>query len=256
MRGVWLEAGKTYGAIELISAHYADPARKKGKIWDCRCTKCGNRFQATGQQVLILADGCRECTPTPGQQKRRAAAESYIGHVFGQLEVIGYAGLKPSGKKRIAVMECKCLACGSITEIPLNRLKRGGAQICKYCNHAHLGSGWKLVEEASAGGSCVLGCAPDRALNKNSTTGVKGVSYMKRYGAYRAYINFRRKQYHLGTYKSLEDAAAARKAAEQRIHGGFLRWYAEAYPEEWAKLCKVSPSLLKALDEQTEEKGI
>ncbi len=170
--------------------------------------------------------------------------------------MIGYAGLKPSGKKRIAVMECKCLACGSITEIPLNRLKRGGAQICKYCNHAHLGSGWKLVEEASAGGSCVLGCAPDRALNKNSTTGVKGVSYMKRYGAYRAYINFRRKQYHLGTYKSLEDAAAARKAAEQRIHGGFLRWYAEAYPEEWAKLCKVSPSLLKALDEQTEEKGI
>lgn len=34
-------------------------------------------------------------------------------------------------------------------------------------------------------------------------------------GSYRAYITFRHKQYHLGVYASLEEAASARKEAEK-----------------------------------------
>ncbi|MEY8396201.1 hypothetical protein AALB64_15525 [Lachnospiraceae bacterium 45-P1] len=53
---------------------------------------------------------------------------------------------------------------------------------------------------------------------------------------YRAYINFQRKQYSLGLFSRIEDAVAARKEAERQIYGDFLRWYEEAYPENWERL--------------------
>ena len=72
-------------------------------------------------------------------------------------------------------------------------------------------------------------------VNRNSTTGVTGVSKTKR-GYYRAYITFRRKQYHLGEYADLKSAADARKSGEEAIYGDFVAWYAENYPEEWKKI--------------------
>ena len=54
-----------------------------------------------------------------------------------------------------------------------------------------------------------------RKTNKNSSTGVPGVSLMK--GCwYRAYINIGKKQIHLGNFDTLEEAAAARKAVENK----------------------------------------
>ena len=63
------------------------------------------------------------------------------------------------------------------------------------------------------------------ATNRNSTTGANGVSRLAD-GRYRAYINFRRKQVFLGKFLSLEDAIAARKAAEQLIYGEYLDQHA------------------------------
>ena len=34
------------------------------------------------------------------------------------------------------------------------------------------------------------------------------------------------------------DAAKARQTAEDKIYGDFLHWYAETYPENWAKINK------------------
>lgn len=53
-----------------------------------------------------------------------------------------------------------------------------------------------------------------RKRNKNSSTGVTGVC--ARHGRYRAYITVDRHQISLGYYDSIDDAIAARKAAEQR----------------------------------------
>jgi hypothetical protein len=57
-----------------------------------------------------------------------------------------------------------------------------------------------------------------RKRNKNSSTGVVGVSKLK--GRYRAYIMVNRKQISLGMYDTLKDATAARKAAEQKYFAG------------------------------------
>lgn len=58
-----------------------------------------------------------------------------------------------------------------------------------------------------------------REINRNNSTGVPGVSVFRN-GKYRAYISVGRKQIHLGFFDKLDDAKAARKAAEQRYFSG------------------------------------
>lgn len=64
-------------------------------------------------------------------------------------------------------------------------------------------------------------------LSRNNTSGHVGVS--KKKNRYISYIYFQKKRYHLGSFKLKEDAIAARKEAEEKIHGKFLEWYHETY---------------------------
>lgn len=57
-------------------------------------------------------------------------------------------------------------------------------------------------------------------LKSNNTTGVTGVSLASKGQGYRAYITVNRRRIGLGTYKTLNEAARARYAAEERY--GFL----------------------------------
>jgi hypothetical protein len=50
----------------------------------------------------------------------------------------------------------------------------------------------------------------------NNTSGVKGVSYDKNRGLWAAEIKIRGKKHFLGRFAKLEDAAAARKLAEEK----------------------------------------
>jgi len=56
-------------------------------------------------------------------------------------------------------------------------------------------------------------------LRCDSTSGVKGVSWDVR--RWKAYIDIGRKRHRLGSFKTLEDAIKARRAAEVRIFGKF-----------------------------------
>ena len=62
----------------------------------------------------------------------------------------------------------------------------------------------------------------NKKINKNSRTGITGVSiyHNKKTGEdmYRAYIVVQRKQIALGLYRDINDAIAARKAAEEKYY--------------------------------------
>lgn len=64
--------------------------------------------------------------------------------------------------------------------------------------------------------------ARNRGLAKNNTTGVTGVKID--HSKYRAAINVNKKRISLGTYKTLEQATEARKAAELKYFGEFARF--------------------------------
>lgn len=53
---------------------------------------------------------------------------------------------------------------------------------------------------------------------------IKDVSQMKS-GKYRAYINLKRKQHHLGVFDTLEEAEKARKEAEKELYKPVIKRY-------------------------------
>lgn len=55
----------------------------------------------------------------------------------------------------------------------------------------------------------------NRSLSKNNTSGVSGVSFMPKLNKWQAYICHEKKVINLGHFHTLEDAALARKKAEE-----------------------------------------
>lgn len=88
-----------------------------------------------------------------------------------------------------------------------------------------------------------------KKIRSDSSTGVTGVNPFR--GKYKAVIYFQRKKYNLGTYRTLEEAAAVRKKAEESIYGKFLEFYdkwkekADANPE-WGRENPVSVSVSRS----------
>lgn len=82
---------------------------------------------------------------------------------------------------------------------------------------------WKnKIKKAFVDGTNVRQISQDRKLNSNNKTGVKGVCWSNQKHKYRAQITFKGKKYHLGFYDKLEDAAKARKQAEEKVFGSFV----------------------------------
>ena len=63
-------------------------------------------------------------------------------------------------------------------------------------------------------------CKNPKSNNKSGYTGV----YREKDGKWRAYINFKKKRYWLGSYDDIADAVRARKRGEE-MHDSFLEWY-------------------------------
>lgn len=68
----------------------------------------------------------------------------------------------------------------------------------------------------------------NRGCRKDNVTGIKGVTLNKAAGTFTAKIIVDKKRTTLGTFRALEDAAAARQEAELRIFGEFSPLYKEA----------------------------
>lgn len=64
-----------------------------------------------------------------------------------------------------------------------------------------------------------------KKLRSDNTSGTRGVTLIKPTGKWRACITFKGQHYHLGVYPNLIDAIKARKDAEARIFGDFIKWF-------------------------------
>lgn len=230
-----MEPFSSYGSIEVLEI-----VNNRPRLYHARCKKCGNEWTAGATAILKFADRgyCGRCGKMLERERKDEEARQCVGKTFGDLTVVEYIGLKNASKGAkygVTFVKCKCDRCGSVTEMPLTRLKTRQAQICRYCGRKNLDDGRELIKECSVEGTNVISLRR-KSVNRNSSTGVTGVS--QKGNKYRAYINFKRKQYDLGLYDNKDDAAKARKAAEEKIYGEFLEWYAENYPEQWARINK------------------
>ncbi|WP_432643346.1 helix-turn-helix domain-containing protein [Acidaminococcus sp.] len=120
-------------------------------------------------------------------------------------------------------VRCQC-DCGRVRNVFLVQLYRG---LSTSCGCHHVDNPTDKQKAVRAFGREVLDAVHKHRLtikyigkkvNKNSTTGHTGVSFNKRAKKYFAYIMVNRQKIHLGYYERIEDAIAARKAAEEKYY--------------------------------------
>ena len=197
-----------------------------------KCGKCGGKSGRTHSDFLERPL-CQECVKKDVNLRREEEYRSeYVGNTVNGIQILD---IERGGKGTLADVDAICPICGKRFTTSLARIRYGGIGSCDKCAEEGLKIGHKIAHDAAVKGTCVICIKPDRALNRNSTTGHKGVSMLSS-GRYRAYINFKRKQYHLGSYDTIGEAVEARRLAEKEIYGNFLEWYAETYLEQWGKI--------------------
>ena len=162
-------------------------------------------------------------------------SEDITGKTFGRLTAI-----RPTDKiasNGAVIWECKC-SCGNITYNSIGLLKAGRVKSCGCLSTENSIKNGKYVGKTTKEEYCIAGTNINNLtakINKNNTSGIKGVYWDKQRNKWVAQIKFKGHNYHLGRYAKIEDAAEARKEAEEKKFGNFFKWYYETHPEKKKK---------------------
>ena len=154
------------------------------------------------------------------------------GQKFGRLTALEPTSLRD--KKGYVIWRCRC-DCGEEPLISYNELRYTNIQSCGCSKKNH---NKKLHTYLTHIDGTSVEMLRSKKVPKDNTTGYKGVYRIR--GRYVAKIVFRKKQYFLGTYDSIEEAAEARAEAEKILFDGvaahYQNWKDRADADaQWAK---------------------
>ena len=166
--------------------------------------------------------------------QREAAARNKIdltGKRFGRLTVLKSVPLEhPEKGGTVNGWLCRC-DCGNEKIVTPSHLLRGGTMSCGCLSLE------KNAARTNPEGRNILGryngtvvslIDPKRKLNSNNTSGVKGVYWNGRDNTWVARISVQGRRIYLGSYAKLDDAVAARKAAEDQYYAPIIEEYKAA----------------------------
>lgn len=216
--------GTTINNLKIL-----DYKREEGETYFyIECLLCGNK------KWMRLTSVIGGKTISCGCYNKTSKTEDLTGRVFGKLKVIESIGKQENGR---IYWKCQC-SCGALVNVSGHNLKNNNVQSCG-CLKKDLSvkKAEKMAQLVLEG--CVDGTNVRNLKNKKrrtNTSGIKGVCWDKARNKWLAQIMFKGKNYNLGRYDKIEDAAIAREKAEEKIFGDFLEWYAENYREQWEKI--------------------
>ena len=219
-----IKTGEIRGSLKVLSVRQYKPRK-----YEVKCLRCGKVFIAYPQAITQHSEGCFECREKDLKESIIDTYSKYNGEIFGKLKVLSFDGVR----NKLRMAKCLCLNCGCETSVPYTKLIKGIVKTCFSCAKKNLDKGRAEILDLSKGGSSLLSITSD-TIKKNNTSGYTGVSKLKS-GKYRAYIYFQRKQFHLGSFDTKEDAAAAYRNAKDKIKIDFIDWYKATYPDLWDK---------------------
>lgn len=219
------EIGQIVGGVTIIKKESCEKYNK----YLLKCNTCGSTFIEYASSVKKHKNGCYNCNNI---KKAKEKIEKEVGNTYNFLKILGY----DVTRKKSIYVKCECIKCGSVVSMPITRVKNGYVKTCANCARKNLNKGHDLLKMSAVNGTSVI-CLQRHQNNKNNSSGFNGVNLCKS-GRYRAYINFKRKHYHLGMYDTAEQAHEVRKIAESKIYGDFLEWYKKEYPDRWEKMHK------------------
>lgn len=146
------------------------------------------------------------------------------GQRFGRLVVIKRSANSKNGKARWL---CKC-DCGNEAIVYSTHLKKGATQSCGCFKSDNQIDVIKKIKERHIKNMAIYGTMPEhleQATSRNNTSGTKGVCWHKRLKKWAARIDINKSRIHLGYYSDIDDAIAARKAAEEKYFKPVLEEY-------------------------------
>lgn len=223
--------GKDYVGKELNGFKVLDYKRENRRSFlRVVCPVCKSVKWMRTEQVKI-SHSCG-CLPP-------ANFKDLTGKRFGRLTVIRQTD-KRDPYNGTVIWRCLC-DCGKYADVSGKNLIRGGVKSCGCLGIENSRKNGKKAGENTKK-YCVDGTNVKNLMAhipKNNKSGVKGVHWDQSRKKWVAQIGFQGKNYYLGRYDELSDAAEARKIAEKQIFGNFLEWYAENYPDLWAKKNKI-----------------
>ena len=170
---------------------------------------CGNTIKTTSSRLKSGHTQSCGCARYP--------TVDLTGKKFNHLTVISFS----HSTSHKVFWNCLC-DCGKATVVRGDYLKNGKTTSCGCVTQETLEDGRTKLKKAFVDGTSVSQISPERKLNFNNKTGVKGVCWSSARHKYRAQITFKGKVYHLGFYDNLEDAAKARKQAEDKLFRAFM----------------------------------
>lgn len=205
--------GQKFGKLTVVEQVSSTP--KGQRRWLCKCD-CGGEHIATTNNLNSGKTTNCGCKKSP----------DLTGKVYGRLTVIGRSDKRNSrGARTTPMWECRC-ECGNIVYKATDTLTNPDESMCQEC-HNRL-----APEKARQCAGFVGGTQISKIKNMNpataSSTGVRGVYFEKRTGRYRARLKFKGKILNFGSYRTIEEATAARKTAEQEYFGAFLEEIGQA----------------------------
>ena len=199
--------GKRFGKLTVLAKtdeRYSDNSFLYECMWDC-----GNTIKTTSSRLKSGHTQSCGCARYP--------TVDLTGKKFNHLTVISFS----HSTSHKVFWNCLC-DCGKATVVRGDYLKNGKTTSCGCVTQETLEDGRTKLKKAFVDGTSVSQISPERKLNFNNKTGVKGVRRSSARHKYRAQITFKGKVYHLGFYDNLEDAAKARKQAEDKLFRGFM----------------------------------
>lgn len=194
--------GEIHGELEIRSMY-----RKQSCLYaNCICS-CGK--ECTVRYCHLLAGHTRTCGHSHANGRK----------IEGKTNKYGVRALHKTGKKgNKTLVHCIC-SCGNEFDTDIDTFSKVQSCGCvRKSSHQEGTDVYNLVNVK---------------LQKNNTSGIRGVTWNKESQKWVAFISFKRNYYYLGKYEELTDAAEARRAAEENIYGNFLFWYARKYPQQW-----------------------
>lgn len=175
-------------------------------------------------QVYIADCGCR--------RSKRYANADITGQRFGRLAALYATDRRDNSGYKI--WHCYC-DCGNEIDVSYKALVYGNQQSCgckKREHESELGTYLTHIDGTS------IEALKSSKIPSNNTTGVRGVYCVK--GRYKAKIVFQKKQFSLGTYDTLAEAATARKKAEKMLKSDVIAFY-----EQWTAKAAANPAWAK-----------
>lgn len=199
--------GNKYGKLTVLA--------RDGKKVYCRC-ECGD------EKWYYLSNLKRGLTTSCGKHRdhdawSKARIKDMTGRHFGRLIVV-----EELGDNRVL---CKC-DCGSEKVVNKKHLLNGDITSCGCAQkNAHDNIERFMVEHTS------LAQLRTTKATSRSKSGVRGVSWHKGKGKWRATLCYKGKDMHLGYFDTIDEAAAARKEAEEKYYAPILEKYKDIKPE-------------------------